>query len=92
MSKFKIAISDPPGFKEVEYIKLFDEAGETWALHMSCDNEKYIVSHYKIGYQIGSYPGDINVDLAIIKARAFINYYEHRIIARVNTYPTLNES
>ena len=90
MSKFKITSAE--GFKEVEYIKLFDEAGETWALHKSYDNEKYIVSHFKTGYQIGSYPGDINVDLTIIRARAFINYYGHRIVAWVNRYPMLNES
>lgn len=92
MSKFKITSAEPPGFKEVEYIKLFDEAGETWALHMSCDNEKYIVSHYKTGYQVFGCPSNRGIHFSVVRARALINYYEHRIITRVNTYPTLNES
>ena len=90
MSRFKIAISDQPGFKEVEYIHLFDEAGETWALHTI--GNTYTVSHFRTGYQIGRYDYSIGVDIAIVKARAFINYYGHRIIAQVNKYPTLNES
>lgn len=89
MNRFKIAISTQPGFKEVEYIHLFDEAGETWALHMSFD--KYIVSHYKTGYQVFCCPRNRGIHFPVVRARALINYYEHRIIARVNTYPTLNE-
>ena len=95
MSKFKIATGDPPGFKEVEYIKLFDEAGETWALHYAESTQAletcYAVTHYITGRRLfeAAYKSP---RAAIAGARRFIQKHEDEIMTVVSKYPTLNES
>lgn len=94
MSRFKITTSDPPGFKEVEYIKLFDEAGETWALHYAERTHAletcYVVSHYSTGRLLfeAAYKSP---RAAIADARRFILKYEDEITTVTGKYPTLNE-
>lgn len=87
MSKFKITSGEPPGFKEVEYIKLFDEAGEKWALHYKT---WYAVSHYKTGRLLFE-ASFRSPRAAIAGARRFIQKHKDEIMTAIGKYPVLNE-